>query len=111
MDTNMQIVLAIIGIVIVAIKGGLIEALLEMWPWFHNWKPAEQWGPQYVLLKPAFVLGATSLVGGTLVWLQVYVVPEYFPMLAIGLKVFLASVLGFNFSQVAHAAVNISKSR
>lgn len=104
MDANTQIILAVIGLAIIAVKGGAISTVLEMWPWFHNWKP-QDWGPQYVLLKPAFVLGVTALVGGTLVWLQVYLVPEYFPMIAIGLKVWLASVFGFMSTQVTHSAV------
>lgn len=108
MDSNMQIVLAIIAIVILAVKGGLVASLLEMWPWFHDWKPQDL-GPQYAILKPAFVLLVTSLVGGTLVWLQVYFVPDYFPMLAIGMKVFLASWFGFLMSQVSHTAVTNAK--
>lgn len=87
---------AFLGLAVSLVAGGALSVFLENFDWWKNWKPNAN-------IKSFVVLCFTTIVGGVLLFLQQWLVPQYFDNLPNDLKILLISIATFYMSQLVHS--------
>lgn len=95
-NADLDLLNPLFALVAAYLVGGGVSKVLEQLPVWVNWKPAPN-GKMFV------VFALTALVGGAVVWVQQWLLPQYWSQIPDSLKALLLSIAAFAVSQYAHA--------
>lgn len=95
-NADLDLLQPLFGLLIAFIVGGGISKGLENLAAWRNWCPAPN-------LKMFVVFVLTALLGGAVVWVQQWLLPQYWSSMPDSLKVFILSVAAFVVSQRVRA--------
>lgn len=91
-NADLDLLQPLFGLLTAFLLGGGLSKGLEVLPVWRAWCPAPN-----VKMLVVFVL--TALLGGALVWIQQWLLPQYWSQMPDSLKMFILSIAAFAVSQ------------